>query len=334
MFILSANDIATLETYLQSQGWLTNRERISQVSVPGEGNMNYVLRITTQDRSFIVKQSRGYVEKYPHVSAPADRVLMEGAFYQTTNVDPLIADFTPDLIGLDPVNNIMALEDLGAASDFIYLYNSSRALEISQVSQLTDFLSTLHTRFSCVSPADSLKNNAMRALNHQHIFEYPFMKENGFDLDTVQPGLQAVATVYKNDNELKTQAAHLGQTYLSDGKSLLHGDFYPGSWLDTTQGIKIIDPEFCFYGPAEFDLGVMIAHLHLAGQRKIIVDFTLDRYNLINQIDYFTLNQFVGIEIIRRLIGLAQLPMQRTLQQKQELLRFARTLILPHTSAD
>jgi 5-methylthioribose kinase len=334
MFILSADDIATLETYLQNQGWLINGEQISQVSVPGEGNMNYVLRITTPDRSFIVKQSRGYVEKYPHVSAPAERVLMEGVFYKTTSVDRLIADFTPEMIGIDPVNNVMALEDLGTASDFIPLYNSLKALEIAQVAQLTDFLSTLHTRFSCESQPDSLKNKAMRALNHQHIFEYPFMKENGFDLDTVQPGLQAVATVYKSDDELKTQVAHLGQTYLSDGKCLLHGDFYPGSWLDTRQGIKIIDPEFCFYGPAEFDLGVMIAHMYLADQSKAIVDFTLDRYNSINQIDYFILNQFVGVEIIRRLIGLAQLPLQRTLQQKQELLRFARNLILPHARAD
>jgi 5-methylthioribose kinase len=36
----------------------------------------------------------------------------------------------------------------------------------------------------------------MRKLNYEHIFEYPFREENGFDLDTVQEGLQAVA-MYK-----------------------------------------------------------------------------------------------------------------------------------------
>lgn len=57
MFIPDANDIASMEAYLVEQGWLSNEERISQVSVPGEGKMNYVLRIMTQKRSFIVKQS-------------------------------------------------------------------------------------------------------------------------------------------------------------------------------------------------------------------------------------------------------------------------------------
>jgi 5-methylthioribose kinase len=40
--------------------------------------MNCVLRIETA-RSFIIKQSRGYVEKYPQIAAPAERVLTEGA---------------------------------------------------------------------------------------------------------------------------------------------------------------------------------------------------------------------------------------------------------------
>ena len=328
MFILDAKDIASLETYLQSQGWLSSQDQVREVSVPGEGNMNYVLRITTHDRSFIIKQSRGYVEKYPHVSAPADRILIEGAFYQTTSVDPFIAEFTPRLIGIDQENNVMALEDLGQASDFMVLYHSSKVLEMSQLAQLTDFLSSLHNGFYRKSPPDLFKNNAMKGLNHEHIFQYPFTEDNGFDLDTIQPGLQAAAAIYKNDYELKGEVRYLGEIYLSSGNCLLHGDFYPGSWLETTQGIKVIDPEFCFYGRAEFDLGVMIAHLYLAGQSQALVDFVLDRYNTTYQINYATMNQFVGVEIIRRLIGLAQLPLHRTLQEKQELLRFARTLIM------
>jgi 5-methylthioribose kinase len=37
------------------------------------------MRIETAARSFIIKQSRGYVEKYPQIAAPAS-VLTEGAF--------------------------------------------------------------------------------------------------------------------------------------------------------------------------------------------------------------------------------------------------------------
>ncbi|MGA9649823.1 phosphotransferase [Pedobacter sp.] len=328
MFILDANDTASMESYLLEQGWLSNEERISQVSVPGEGNMNYVLRIVTRKRSFIVKQSRGYVEKYPHLSAPADRVLMEGAFYQTTNVDPFIARFTPDLIGIDQANNIIALEDLGMASDFLFLYNSSIKLDTAQLTRLTDFLGSLHNNFYRQATQESFKNSAMKSLNHEHIFRYPFMEENGFDLDLIQPGLQAVATDYKNDKELKNQIEGIGEIYLSEGSYLLHGDFYPGSWLDTAQGVKIIDPEFCFYGPREFDLGVMMAHLYLSRQQDQHIQLVLDTYHSNAKLDIQLLHQFTGIEILRRIIGIAQLPLSLPISQKQELLKFAKTLIL------
>ena len=328
MFILDAKDVSSLESYLKVQGWFLQEERVNKVSIPGEGNMNYVLRISTPDRSFIVKQSREYVEKYPHVSAPADRVLMEAAFYQTTNADPLISKFTPEMIGIDRTNNIMALEDLGTASDFMFLYQQSRVIDISQLAELTDFLTCLHMQFPKMSGGESFKNWGMRTLNHAHIFLYPFAEENGFDLDSVQPGLQAAAADFKNDDKLKQEVGRLGQLYLSEGNCLLHGDFYPGSWLETSSGIKIIDPEFCFYGPAEFDLGVMIAHLYLAGQTEAMINFTKDRFSSYLQLDNILLNQFVGVEIMRRLIGLAQLPLSSTISQKRELLKFARGLIV------
>jgi 5-methylthioribose kinase len=32
--------------------------------------------------------------------------------------------------------------------------------------------------------------------------------------------------------------------------------------------IKVIDPEFCFYGLREFDLGVLFAHMYPYNKRK------------------------------------------------------------------
>jgi 5-methylthioribose kinase len=87
MFILNANEPKELAAYLQQLKWLDEQETIVSLSKPGEGNMNCVLRVETATRSFIVKQSRGYVEKYPQVLAPASRVLTEGAF-----IKKLLAD--------------------------------------------------------------------------------------------------------------------------------------------------------------------------------------------------------------------------------------------------
>ncbi len=154
------------------------------------------------------------------------------------------------------------------------------------------------------------------------------MPDNGFDLDQIQPGLQALAMEYKNDKQLKIKAAALGRIYLQDGTTLLHGDYYPGSWLSTWQGIKVIDPEFSFYGCPEFDLGVMIAHLMLAKQSSETIALVRVNYFSDASFNEDLLEAFIGIEIMRRIIGLAQLPLSLSLGEKELLLKRAYKMLM------
>lgn len=327
MFILNANEPKELANYLKEQGWLGLEETIVSLLKPGEGNMNYVLRVDTGARTFIVKQSRGYVEKYPQVSAPAERVLTEGAFYQKISEEKLVQNYMPKLIGLDEKNNVIALEDLGKVNDFTVLYDLQHQLKSEELFSLLNYLNGLHHKFQKSVIGDELANLELRKLNHEHIFLYPFMENNGFDLNTIEDGLQELASPYKNDAELKQKIEVLGSLYLSKGNYLLHGDFYPGSWMKTENGIKIIDPEFCFYGSREFDLGVLMAHLYLTQQEETLFALVQKRYLYYSELDLTVLNGFIGAEIMRRLIGLAQLPLKMDLKTKGKFLRFAHTLI-------
>lgn len=82
MFILDAEAPNQLSLYLLAKNWLAADEKLISATKAGDGNMNYVLRISTNFRTFIIKQSRAYVEKYPQIAAPATRVITEAAFYQ------------------------------------------------------------------------------------------------------------------------------------------------------------------------------------------------------------------------------------------------------------
>jgi 5-methylthioribose kinase len=115
----------------------------------------------------------------------------------------------------------------------------------------------------------------------------------------------------------------LGEKYLKKGTKLLHGDFYPGSWLKTASGLKVIDPEFSFLGDAEFDLGVMIAHLKMAKFDSIQIDEIVKEYTNRSTLDLNLLAQYTGVEILRRLIGLAQLPLKLELHEKLQLVEEA-----------
>jgi 5-methylthioribose kinase len=327
MFLLNRDNDKELTNYLRQQKWISDAEIVVTVNKTGEGNMNCVLRVDTGKRTLVLKQSRGYVEKYPHIAAPAKRTLTEGLFYRTISSQSGIKQMMPGLIGLDEQNNILALEDLGPANDFTYLYDLKNKLNNNEITCLVVYLHELHSRVKN-SYNENLANREMRLLNHEHIFDYPFREDNGFDLDTIQTGLQAKAMPYKKDYTLKKKLDALGSLYLSDGEYLLHGDFYPGSWLKTAEGIKIIDTEFCFYGLREFDLGVLLAHLNLTQHDETVLTAVKKSYPAFNELDVSVLNGFTGAEIMRRIIGLAQLPLPLTLSEKENLLKKASRLIL------
>jgi 5-methylthioribose kinase len=173
-----------------------------------------------------------------------------------------------------------------------------------------------------------LSNIKMRELNHEHMFIYPYLENNGLNLDDILPGLKAIGEPFKQDEHLKRKVEVLGKRYLQDGTTLLHGDFFPGSWLKTDAGIKFIDPEFCFFGDVEFEIGVTLAHLKMANQSEATIEKALKTYKNLNPIDENLCQQFMAVEILRRMLGLAQLPLSLDLSQRESLLKKARALLL------
>ncbi|MEL6632706.1 MAG: phosphotransferase [Bacteroidota bacterium] len=327
-FVLDAEQLPSLTSYLKENKWIGPDEIVETASKPGEGNMNYTLRIRTNFRSFIIKQSRDYVEKFPQIPAPKERAIIEGRFYELIQKNPQIKAYTPEINNIDEGNSIIMLEDLGESNDFSFIYQEGKRIEAEDLKGISEFISLLHQGFSPEKTSLDLSNRAMRALNAEHIFQYPFMEENGFDLDQIMPGLQEIAMTYKTDAILKAKIQELSKHYTEDGPTLLHGDYYPGSWLKTLEGVRIIDPEFCFFGRAEFDVSVCVASLMMAQQDQEIVDQFLATYEGPKSFDAGLMWRLAGIEIMRRLIGLAQLPLSLNLTQKETLLKEAKKLIL------
>lgn len=323
-----SNDSAQLTSYLQAQSWLLEGEHISNIEIPGDGNMNFTLRIETKRRSFILKQSRDYVEKYPQVAAPQERVLREAEFYDAISDNSFLKSMTPNILGLDAVNNIMIMEDLGSGSDFTHLYEANSTISDEDLQDIMRFAAILHTDHKRVNAKTLIRNEAMRKLNHEHMFIYPFMDDNGLNLDEILPGLASIATPYKSDNTLKAKIKDLGERYLADGDTLLHGDYFLGSWLKTEKGICVIDPEFCFYGYPEFEIGVTVAHLMMSDQSVETVFNAFKYYTEIADLDMKICKQCAGVEIMRRIMGLAQLPLKIDLEKRAQLLETARAYII------
>jgi 5-methylthioribose kinase len=322
-FIDEINEV--LVDYLMSNNIIEQNESVIKLEKFSGGNMNFVMRVITSKRTFVLKQAKPWVEKYPQVLAPVERTTTEATFYKIIKSNDRLVLKSPKLIHSDSLNHVLILEDLGNSQDFSYLYKDQKQLSEDEGKQLMDFLNELHG----FKIGDYPSNLEMKVLNHEHIFNYPFVEENGFDLDTIVEGLQVASLPYKTNFDLKKRILELGQIYLfGEGSSLLHGDYYPGSWLKTHDGIKIIDQEFSFRGKPEFELGVFLAHLYITFHDQDFIDATFLHYNNIAKIDKPLMNAFAGVEILRRIIGLAQLPIILDLEQRESLLAFGAKLIL------
>lgn len=325
VWLLDASAPADVERYLRDQAVVAPDALPISVERAGAGNMNLTLRVRTRAGSLIVKQGRPWVEKYPQFAAPPDRTLVEAAFYEAVASSPAVSAMMPAVRHVDRRNRVIALEDLGAASDCTDFYKG-KAPSMTSLTALLGWLESL-TRVVVKSECRAIfANRAMRALNHEHIFDVPLRPNNGLDLDALTPGLAAEARAMAADSDFRAAVAALGHRYLADGTVLVHGDYFPGSWLETSSGLRVIDPEFCFLGDPEFDCGVMAAHLAMGGcdQAVQMVCRSLSERRL----DAELAARFMGVEIMRRLIGVAQLPLPADLNRKRSLLALSRRLLL------
>lgn len=327
-FYLDSAEPQALGEYLSSRNRLATDEYVVTADKAGEGNMNCVVRVTTNQKRFILKQSRPWVERYPQIAAPRDRALAEGRFYAAIAETARVASMMPHVKWTDDNACLLALEDLGESADFFPLYRGEMDLSDETLRALLGYLSALHAIPLANAARAGLANRAMRALNHAHIFDLPLRADNGFPLESFTPGLEAVAAALQRDRNYVAAVRDLGRRYLADGPALLHGDFFPGSFLRVSTGLKVIDPEFGFAGEAEFDVGVLVAHLHLAAQPAAALNRAWSLYRPVGAFSIALARQFAGVEIMRRLIGIAQLPLVADLGEKRRLLDLSRRLVL------
>jgi 5-methylthioribose kinase len=326
-WLLNGTDPLDVERYLLSRGVLASDATPIAVARAGAGNMNLALRVTTRDgRSFILKQGRPWVEKYAHIPAPFERTIVEAAFYAAVQPVPDVARHMPSVLHVDARNHVLLLEDIGAAGDFTSIYDDG-VVPNATVAALLDWLHHLSRVSVPVDQRAVFSNREMRALNHEHIFDFPLRDANGLDLDGITAGLADEARQLATDRGYAGAVAALGSRYLSDGATLVHGDYFPGSWLKAAGGPRVIDPEFCFLGDPEFDYGVLAAHVMIAQCRPDVIQ-SVAAAVAERRLDRLLVAAYAGVEIMRRLIGVAQLPLTFGIDRKQALLRLSRRLVV------
>ncbi|WP_300716720.1 S-methyl-5-thioribose kinase [uncultured Brachyspira sp.] len=235
----------------------------------GDGNINYVYRISNGKESIILKQAGVHTR-----SNSSGRILDINRNSREAEIlshyNNVLPNSAPKIIHIDRVMNLFVMEDL---KDFLILRDALINGKIYNhlQEQLTDFLveSTLSTADFFMDAFDK-KENAAKYVNkelckisEELVFREPFfnvLNENVFSNELNE----FVNDNLYNNKKLQLEAAKLKYEFMNNAQALIHGDLHTGSIFVNENYIKVMDCEFAFYGPIGYDLGTITANFLFA----------------------------------------------------------------------
>lgn len=108
------------------------------------------------------------------------------------------------------------------------------------------------------------------------------------------PQLDGLVAELRADRDLKVEAQRLKHIFAANAETLLHGDLHSGSIMVTDTQTRMIDPEFAFYGPMAFDVGMLLANFWMSffsqrgheqegtrdAMRTYLLDVTLETWSV------------------------------------------------------
>lgn len=240
----------------------------------GDGNINYVFKVRSlrDGHSVIIKQA----DKLLRCSGRPLDIYRSKIEAQTLQLEGALAPgYIPEVYYYDEVMAALSMEDISAYG------NLRKELMADRVyGHLADNLSTFLAE--SMLPTTDLVVDRQKKKEQVKFFINPELCDitellvltepyyNFRNENIVSEGNEAFVeeTLYR-DEELHAQVGQLRNSFMNNAQALLHGDLHSGSIFANEQGVKIIDPEFAFYGPMGYDIGNVIGNLFFSWANKV-----------------------------------------------------------------
>jgi 5-methylthioribose kinase len=226
-------------SYLRSQGWIGSEA--ARVESLGGGVSNAVLRVSTPERMFVLKQSRPQLRTSAPWFSDLERVHREQEVMQL--LVPLLPPLTvPEVLFSDSANYVFAMSHAPAESH----------------PWKDDLLR------GTVDPA--VAAHAGRVLGRMHQTTAESERARLLVDPTIFVQLR-IDPFYRRVQERRPEvAAEIGELIeqmLSRKEALCHGDYTPKNMLVHGAGFTLVDYETAYFGDPAMDLGLFLCHLLL-----------------------------------------------------------------------
>ncbi|MCH1412411.1 MAG: S-methyl-5-thioribose kinase [Rhodobacteraceae bacterium] len=260
-----ADRLGSVDAICKIVGDDTSKWKIDEV---GDGNLNLVYTVSSDAGDIIVKQALPYVrlvgDSWP---LPLSRSFYEHeVLVRQAKRDP---GSVPQIIYFNKVQAIIAMEML---LPHVILRKKLIAGEYVDglAQRLGEFCARTAFRGSDLSLQTADKksdtalfqgNLALMGITESLVFTEPYFAA---EMNHHTDGLDPIVRILRSDVEMKTEAQRMLLKFTANTETLCHGDLHSGSVMCTDNETKVIDPEFGFYGPMGFDIGMLISNYLMA----------------------------------------------------------------------
>ena len=260
-----ADRLGSVDAICKIVGDDTSKWEIDEV---GDGNLNLVYTVSSDSGDIIVKQALPYVrlvgDSWP---LPLSRSFYEHeVLVRQAKRDP---GSVPQIFYFNKVQAIIAMEML---LPHVILrkkliageYVDGLAQRLGKFCARTAFRGSdlsLQTADKKSDTALFQGNLALMGITESLVFTEPYFAA---EMNHHTDGLDPIVRILRSDVEMKSEAQKMLLKFTANTETLCHGDLHSGSVMCTDNETKVIDPEFGFYGPMGFDIGMLISNYLMA----------------------------------------------------------------------
>jgi len=327
-------DTETVKAYLVEQLKLFSADEPLDAEEIGDGNINYVFRVRSRigGKSIIVKQADRLLRSS---GRPLDITRSKREAEALRIYADLTPQFIPQIYAYDDTMSAICMEDIFYCGNLRKELMAGHSLPANFAENAASFLAdaVFATSDLFLSPEEKKKrvsafiNPELCAISETLVFSEPYC--NGKNRNRITPGNESfIQKMLYNDEALKAEVASLREIFMNKAEALIHGDLHTGSiFIGSSAGIpidtnttpdrnatsepcmKIIDPEFAFYGPIGYDLGNIIANLYCAW---MYAAFTRKKFSAADAFDNFIERIAATIEALPQLFTAKALKRYKT----------------------
>ena len=249
---------------------LDSSESIDKIEVCeiGDGNLNFVYMVKSSKKSVILKQAVPFLrcvgEEYP-----LSRLRMSFEIEALKIEKDICHDLVPEIFYSSHDMSLVVMQNL---DNHKILRGEMIERKIFPLlsEHISDFLAdTLFYTSDFYLSSAQKKENIKKFINielckitEDFIFTHPY-EDN--DTNEYNPKLDMnLVEAFRQDADIKVAVANMRYKFMSEAQALLHGDLHSGSIMLNEKETFVIDPEFAFYGPMGFDIGIYIANLAMS----------------------------------------------------------------------